>query len=227
VKRLLLTTVCSVALAWGCGSNEHDLPGGGSSAYAFEVSPGVTVTTATYRVSGPGGFTSAGQVAVGDAADVSIPLSGLPVGVGYQLDLNATASDGVTECMGSSAFDVPSTAPVTVSVHLFCGVPSGDVSVTATTNICTMIDTFDVLPAETRIGGRISLSAVAHDSDDGPSAITYKWRTNGRLLNGLTQPNFTFTCTSVGNVTIAVSASDGKCEDSLSATITCSSWSTP
>ena len=215
---------CGLALA-GCGQGSgSELAGrAGASGQALDLGSGVTVTSASYRITGPNGFSSAGTVAVGDSADVSVPVSGLPPGTGFQMDLAATASDGMTVCEGVSTFDVPASGTATVVVHLTCGIPSGEAQVTATTNICPAIDALQALPTEARLGGHMSLSVSAHDADNGPNALAYRWSANGRTLNGQVQSTLTFTCTSVGSVTIMVAVSDGTpCTDSATVTLTCS-----
>jgi hypothetical protein len=235
---------CCSALATACGqapdARERDLQG---TSQAFEVSPGVTVSTATYRVTGPGGFASAGTVAVGSTAFVTVTLGGVPLGTGYTVALSATASNGVTTCAGASPYDVTGSSPVSVVVELICAAPNaappqpppqppgpppgagqGMVSGSVTFNMCPIVDGLDVTPAEARVGGHLALVATAHDSNQGPVPLSYRWRANGSLLPGLTQPSLTFTCTSVGNVALAVSAFDGDagCNQALTATVVCS-----
>lgn len=94
----------------------------------------MTVTSASYRVIGPNGFSSAGTVTVGDSADVSVPLSGLPPGNGFEIDLAAPASDDMTVCMGTTDFDLPGGGSTTVVVHLECGIPTGGVQINGTTS---------------------------------------------------------------------------------------------
>lgn len=211
-----------VATSCGQGSDveSHER---GASSLAFEVAPGVVVSTATYQITGPGDFNSAGTVPVGSSASVPVTLSGIPIAAGYSLTLFATASDGVTTCTGSTPFDVTSSSPITVVAVLECGVPEGTVNVVASINVCPVVDTLDVSPAEVRVGGKIALSATARDSDSGPNPLAYRWRAGGSLLAS-TQPSLLFTCTSVGAVTLSVSASDGDlaCSQALTATLTCS-----
>ena len=217
---------CGAALALSaCGQGAGaDDRGSGAAGQALDIGPGVTVTSASYRVIGPNGFSSAGTVPVGSSADVSVPLSGLPAGTGFEIDLAATASDNMTVCMGTTDFDLPMGGSTTVVVHLTCGVPTGSVSVTATTNVCPVVDALQVLPNEVRVGGHMNLTATAHDSDNGPSPLGYKWFANGGQINGQTTPTLTFTCTSAGNITIKVTVTDGDvtCNDSASATLVCS-----
>jgi len=217
---------CSTLLLAACGqsSSGADDRAAGAAGQALDIAPGVTVSSATYRVVGPNGFSSAGTVAVGSSADVPVSLSGLPGGTGFEIDLAATASDGMTVCEGSTDFDLPAGGSTTVVVHLTCGIPTGAVQVTGTTNVCPVVDALQILPAETRVGGHMNLTATAHDSDNGPSSLTYQWIANGRPINGQTSPTLMFTCTTPGNVSIEVTASDGdpSCTDSSTATVMCS-----
>ncbi|HVW24741.1 MAG TPA: hypothetical protein VHC69_05195 [Polyangiaceae bacterium] len=210
--------------ACGQGGSGGDERSAGAAGQALEVAPGVTVTSATYRVTNPDGFSSAGTVSVGDSPDVAVPLAGLPPDDGFVIDLAATASDNMTVCMGMTEFDAPADGSTTVVVHLTCGVPTGAVQITGTTNVCPVVDALQALPTETRVGGRMSLTATAHDSDDGPNPLSYQWLANGHAINGQTTPNLTFTCTSAGNVSISISVSDGDpaCNDSSSVTLMCS-----
>ena len=208
----------------GCGQGPSQGPGS-TDTQALVVSPGVEVSSGTYTISGPNDFTSAGSVSIGDSADLSIVLGALPVASGYAIDVFATASDGVTLCQGTSTFDVtgPST---TVSVHLVCGVPTGDLQLNASINVCPRVDGLDVLPAEAEIGGRMSLAATAHDADNGPSPLSYKWEIHGAPLPNHPQPTLVLTCTAPGTFNVAVTVSDGDptpgCSDTLPAAVTCS-----
>jgi hypothetical protein len=215
---------CALALS-GCGqATSADDRVAGKSGQALDLGSGVTVTSASYRVVGPNGFNSAGTVPVGDSFDVSVPLAGLPPATGFEIDLAATASDNMTVCMGTTDFDLPQGGSTTVVVHLTCGIPTGSVQVTGTTNVCPVVDALQVLPLETRIGGHMNLTATAHDSDNGPSPLSYKWFANSHQVTGQTSPTLTFTCTSAGNVTMKVVVSDGdvSCNDSATATLMCS-----
>ena len=224
VSLLVVLVVGPGAVGCGQGPSRGADESAAAGGQALVISPGVTVSSATYTIAGPNDFTSAGTVPVGDSPDLSIVLSGLPIGAGYEIEVASTASDGVTTCEATALFDVtgPST---TVMVHLVCGVPTGNVQVIGSLNVCPVLDGLDASPAEARIGGRASLVASAHDSDNGPSPIAYKWAINGAPLGNHPQPTLNFTCTSAGTVAIKVSVSDGDpdptCTDSLAAFVTC------
>lgn len=190
------------------------------------MAPGVTLANANFTVEGPGGFSSAGTVSVGSSADVSIVLGHLPVGQGYVASIDTLASDGLTRCSGSTAFDVTDGSAVfTVVVHLDCGVPVGDVSVQATLNVCPVIDSLDASPLDVALGGVSNLTLSAHDSDTGPGPLSYGWAVNGIRLTRQTASSLGFTCTTSGEVTIAGIVSDGDlnpaCADTAVAKVSC------
>jgi len=208
----------------GCGhANPSPPSGGGELGQGLVVSPGVTVNSATYTITGPNGFTSAGTVAIGESPDVSVVVT-LPVGQGYELVVSGTASDGVTVCDGTATFDVtnPNT-PLTLVVHLECAVPSGDVSFEAPVNICPVIDDLSASPVNLKVGGVASLSVGAHDSDSGPSPLAYSWTVNGVTLPNKITPALSFTCTSLGVVTLGARVSDGdtSCIDTATVNVSC------
>lgn len=211
--------------ASGCGqASPGDGRGSASGSEALVLSPGVTVSTGTYAIVGPDDFTSAGTVAIGDSPDLSIVLGGLPLASGYEIDVSAIASDGVTLCDASAVFDVvgPTT---TVQVHLVCGVPEGQILVTGTFNVCPVLDGVDALPNNALIGGKVSLTAFGHDADNGPSPLAYQWATNGVLLKNHPQPALNFFCTTPGVVAVRAGVSDGDpdptCADSLTTNVSC------
>src|SRR3954470_9624156 len=79
------------------GSNPSDAVG-----FGLQLSPGVMVNQGVYTISGPNGFFSAGNVAIGESVDLPVLVGPLPIGTEYQLDLTAPASDGQTVCEGQS-----------------------------------------------------------------------------------------------------------------------------
>ena len=233
MKRMITVTAAARASGWwgllaclvACGQ----VPGNRSSGavgLGLQLSPGTTVSEAVYTIAGPNGFFSAGSVAVGESADLPVVLQNLPVGTGYELDVTATASDGQTNCDGNSTFDVVNANPMTVVVHLVCAVPSGDATVTATLNICPVIDNLSASPNDVRLGGTVALTSSAHDSDLGPSPLVYKWAVNGAPLKGPLQPNLNFACSTPGTFNFTLSVSDGDatpgCADNLSVVSRCS-----
>jgi len=212
----------------GCGQASHGGNSGPNGALdlGLQLAPGTTVSEAVYTISGPNGFFSAGNVAVGESADVPVVLQHLPLGTGYELDMSAPASDGQTLCQGTSTFDISDGNPKTVVVHLVCAVPSGEAAVFASLNICPLIDSLGASPMDVRLGGTVALTSAAHDSDSGPSPLGYKWAINGAPLKAQSGPNLKFLCSSAGSFNFTLTVSDGDttpgCADVLSLTAHCS-----
>jgi hypothetical protein len=194
--------------------------------FGLQLAPGVTVTQAAYTITGPNNFVSAGNVPVGESTDLTVPVGTLPIGNGYQLSVTAPASDGQTLCEGQATFDVTDASPKSVLVQLVCAVPSGEVALTATLNICPMIDSLSASPTDVKLGGTVALTSSAHDSDLGPSPLSYKWSINGAPLPPQTQPNLSFVCSQSGTFNFTLSVSDGDitpgCADNLSVVARCS-----
>jgi hypothetical protein len=207
----------------GCGEAQ-DSRAQASLHEGLQVSPNAWVTSATYTLSGPNGFVSAGSVAVGDSADVSIELGGLPVGAAYEISVSATATDGLTMCNGNKTFDVTSgNTTVTEVVHLDCSVPTGDVSVNGSINTCPVLDDLTASPLALSVGGVSTLTASAHDPDNGPQTLNYSWFVNDVHLPKQTAPSLNFACSSPGDLTIGVSVSDGdpNCATTANVKVSC------
>jgi len=220
--------VLSALASWGCSARPPvgDPDDGGESGFGLQHASGASLSSASYTIEGPSGFLSAGNVAVGPTADVPVTVGHLPLGVGYVVSIDATASDGVTVCSGSTPFDVADASAVfTVVVHLDCAVPSGDVSVAGSLNRCPVVDGIDAVPLDVRLGGVSRLTLFAHDSDTGPSPLSFGWAVNGIKLARQTTPTLAFTCTTASDVTIAGTVSDGDpdpaCADASAVKVSC------
>jgi hypothetical protein len=205
-SRIVYFALAALAVAtMSCADPRTD-----GASIAFQVSPGVTLSAATYWVIAPDGTVTTGNVAVGNSATVPVILSGLPTATGYQLIVSGLASDGITGCSGSATFNSP-TPSTGVIVKLTCGTPSspGQALVTATVNSCPIIDGFVANPSAAVIGGSMALQVTGHDPDSGPAALIYAWSADGGTLTGSTTPAATFTCAQAGTFHISVAASDG------------------
>jgi hypothetical protein len=210
----------------GCGEAQPSVAAGGSVEQGLQLPSGASVSVATYAISGPNDFASAGTVPVGDTADVPVVVSHLPVGQGYELAVSATASDGLTVCEGSTTFDVTDgAATLSLIAHLECAVPSGELDFQAIVNICPVLDGLSASPSSLNLGGMSRLVVAAHDSDSGPAPIAYSWSLNGVKLPRQSAPTLSFSCSSLGEVTIAALVSDSdpnpSCADSSSIKVTC------
>jgi len=115
--------------------------------------------------------------------------------------------------------------PVTVALTCHEAPRTGSVMVSGALNVCPTIDSLSASPTEVQVGGTVALVVAAHDSDAGPSALSYAWATTAGTLSSASAQNPTFTCGAAGTATVTVSVADGDpaaaCADTLSAQITC------
>lgn len=194
------------------------------ASIALQVSPGVTLSAATYWVIAPNGSVTTGTVAVGTSATVRVIISGLPMATGYQLIVSGLASDGITGCSGSATFNSP-TPSTGVPVTLVCAAPPapGQALVTATVNICPVIDGVAASPSSVAVGSSMALQVIAHDPDSGPAVLTFAWTADGGSLIGSAAAAATLTCTQAGTFHISIAASDGDatCGAAQSLAVTC------
>ncbi len=159
-SRIVFSALGALAVAMSaCADPKID-----AAKIALQVSPGVTLSTASYWVIGLDGQVTTGTVAVGNSATVRVIISGLPAATGYQLIVSGLASDGTTGCSGSATFNSP--APSSgVAVTLACAGPPapGQALVTTTVNICPVIDGISASPSSVTVGGSMALAIAAHD----------------------------------------------------------------
>lgn len=201
----------------------------GSVQLALSTSNGVALLTTTYRLTGPMSYSRTGTAAGNGDGTVGALIGGVPAGMGYQLSLDGTASDGTTTCTGSSApFNVTTGSTTTVSVSLLCRGQSsaGSVAVKATSNICPVLDGTSASATSGVVGGDpVTLTVIAHDPDSGPSALAYSWTASGGTLSAATGTSVTFTCGAVGTGQVTILVSDGypdpTCAASSVITVSC------
>src|SRR5258708_4360196 len=84
--------------ALGCGVSKPASTGdSGAVGLTLQVTPGLTLNTAAYAISGPGGFSRSGSVDETHSSMLSALISALPAGGGFTILVTATASDGATQ----------------------------------------------------------------------------------------------------------------------------------
>jgi acid phosphatase len=199
----------------------------GSVGMALLVAPGTTLNSASYQISGPQGFTRSGSIDVSHSSTLSAVISGLPGGTGYSINLTATSAEGGTSCAGSATFTVVPHQTTAVSVHVDCheSPHTGSIFLNGTLNICPSLDGISANPAEVLVGSSINISADAHDTDMGPSPLTYLWSAPTGTFGSATSASTTFTCTASGPVTLTATVSDGDpsvgCAATSSVVVTC------
>jgi len=201
-----LVGACSGPATPGIGSTVEE--GTGSLQFALQLANGTTVSSASYVITGPGGFTKAASVDVSNSGALSAVIGGLPAGTGYSITITATSTDGTTSCGGSASFNVIAGGTTTVTVHLTCheAPTTGSVLVNGTINVCPIIDSVSSNPPT---GNVIAISSAASDVDSGPQPLSYGWTTTSGTLSSATAQNPTLTCTAPGVASLTLTVSDG------------------
>ncbi len=191
------------------------------------IQGGVTLTSVSYSITGPNGFSKSGSINVASSATLSAIIGGLPTGNGFTITLSATGTDGTT-CGGSATFNVTAGTVTKVNLTLDCHQPAktGSIAVNGTINVCPNLEALSASPAEVAVGASLSLSAAADDPDSGPSALSYNWTASSGTLTGANTSSPSFQCLTTGTATISVTVSDGdalaSCAAQGSLQVTCS-----
>jgi hypothetical protein len=209
----ILASFASAGLVGACGGPAT--AGVGSTAEAagslqlgLQLANGTTVSSASYVIVGPGGFTKAASLNVSNSNTISAVIGGLPAGTGYSITITATSTDGTTNCGGSASFNVTAGGTTTVTVGLTCheAPTTGSVAVNGTINVCPTIDSVSSTPPT---GNVIAISSSASDPDSGPQPVSYHWTTTSGTLSSATAQSPTLTCTAPGVASLTLTVSDG------------------
>jgi hypothetical protein len=234
---ILALAALSATAAVNCSSNSSKPSigavdeNGGDVGLNLDIAPGVSISSVSYTITGPNGFTKTGSIDVSNSTTISATIGGLPAGTGYTITLSATAADGGINCTGSAGFDVTARATSTVTVHLLCQRQrnTGSVLVNGTLNICPVIDSVSATDA---VNGVIQVSSTASDLDNGPSPLSYSWVvvSGPGTLSSATAQNPMVTCTGAGTVNLKLTVSDGdngtNCPDVFTTAVNCTAAST-
>jgi phospholipase C len=228
---LAILSLGTYALGSGCAGDRASAPGASTTAAGSLnvalLAGTVQLTTVSYTITGPNGFSKSGSLDVSASATLSALIGGLPAGAGYAITLSATGPDAGTTCGGSATFAITANAVTQVGVTLDCHQPAktGSVAINGTVNVCPAVQAVSALPASVNVGGTIALSATAVDADGGPSPLTYSWTADHGTLTGATTASPTFLCTAPGVASVTLTASDGDatpgCAATSSVSVTC------
>jgi arylsulfatase A-like enzyme len=193
----------------------------GSLGLNLQAAPGVTLNAVTYSITG-NGFTKSGTIDVSGSSTISGTIGGIPAGSGYTITLTATSAEGSASFTGSAKFNVVAGKTSAVTIHLKGTTTSGNGSVTVngTLNVGPVIDELTVTPLEVNVGSKITLTGVATDADQGPSALTYYWSTTGGVIDNPIAANATLTSTTPGTFTVKLTVSDGEITTTASSPVT-------
>ncbi|HKP55393.1 MAG TPA: hypothetical protein VJV78_01660, partial [Polyangiales bacterium] len=231
MKLALAMSIAGVAVS-ACSGKDNGSVGvadAGSVGFALSLPAGASVDTVNYTLTGPNGYSKMGSFSVaGSGTTFTHTLPGIPAGMGYQITLSATSSDG-RPCVGKSmSFNVVARQSVNVAVVLSCEGKgtAGSIIIGGTLNICPVADSAIANPSMANVGSTIALTGEGSDEDSGPSALTYAWTATGTAgsLSNANSANATFTCNAAGTstVTLTVSDSDTQCTgNTLTVDVTC------
>jgi acid phosphatase len=222
----LVPFACSDA---GRGPNGTPSPDStGEVGLSLRTANGEILNAVSYQITGSGGFSKSGSIDVSQSTMISATIGGLPAGTGFTITLTGTTVEGNTVCAGSAMFDVFTHQSSSVMVKLTCheAPRTGSALVTGALNICPVIDGVGASPQEVNVGGSLTLSAMAHDSDAAPAALSYSWSAATGTFSDAKSPSPMFTCTATGPVDVTVTVSDGDatpgCADKSTVTVNCS-----
>jgi phospholipase C len=243
VGTILLGAASATALVGGCssagsthesnGANGSDPTGSasdgtkesGTIGLSLQVGTGVTLSTLSYTITGPGGFSRMGTIDVSNSTTISAIIGGIPFGNGYLISLSGKSVEGTATCAGSASFNIVSAATTPVAVHIACAVQpgTGTIAVNGMVNVCPIIDSVGASPAEVTTGNSLALSSAAVDPDNGPSPLAFSWTASSGTLTNAGTANPTFTCAQAGTATITLTAFDGDatCASHQSVNVTC------
>jgi hypothetical protein len=226
-ERAILVTC--LALAMGCSAERSGPEDLDSLRLQLDFGSGVMLTSVHWDLTGPnmadgGAFPERmgnWTVMSSDVITANFGAPPLPTGMGYDVKVSGTASDGVSTCSGEVVFNMP--RPNVLMIPLTC---TGIASVSATTSVCPVIDSLSVTPAEVYLGASMQLTLAAHDADNGPSPLTATWSATSGMLTNQSTTGATFTCTAAGPAVVSVSVDDGtpnmQCVDTSSVNVVCS-----
>jgi len=231
-RSALIACLATSAAIGGCSSGAESPDSGRESVGSIDLNlqlGGATLEQVSYAIVGPNDYARSGTLEVANSSVLSAVVGGLPVGDGYTITLDGTTSNGATSCTGSGTFDIAAHETTAVPVHLLCHEvqTTGSAQIGGTFNVCPVIDGVTANPAEVLVGSSVSLSASAHDSDSGPSALSYSWSADSGAFDDATSASPVFTCTAPGAVTLTLSVSDGDPAASCSAEATTTIICTP
>jgi hypothetical protein len=97
----------------------------------------------------------------------------------------------------------------------------GAAAVDGTASACPSVTTFELLPSEVTLGSAMALRGAA--LDPGGGEVSYAWRASNPagVVVDPTYPATSLRCDAPGTVVVTLTASNGKCADSMSGVVDC------
>src|SRR5450432_444288 len=229
-----LTALAAVALLGGAvvtSCSKTTNPTDVGTAKLALIIDGATVSSVAYTVlSSTNATLASGTINVSDPnATLSLDLN-LPAGTGDIVKLTATTSTNLP-CTGTSApFNIVAGQSTTVNLTLTCGggtpaTGTGSATITATVvqgDNCPSIVSSSASPAQTSVGGSISVSGLATDPDTTltpPDVLTYAWSPAANF-DAPTSASTIYHCTAAGTQTLTLTVNDNHVPNSCPAVTT-------
>jgi hypothetical protein len=197
-----------LALSASCATDTPDRTSG-SLSIDLVLRGDTDIDEVTYHVSGNGIDPIEGAIDTSaPGTTYSLEVFGLAEAKNYQVEMMATTVDKTTTCAGVAQFDVVSNQITLVYLVLRCGRPEalGGVRVNASINYCAEIILAVAALLQTSVGNDIEVYVVADDWEG--DGVEYFWSATGGTIASPTATATTYTCTEVGNQSIAVRISD-------------------
>jgi hypothetical protein len=198
-----------LALSTSCATGDTPDRTSGSLSIDLELRGDTDIDEVIYRVSGNGIDPIEGAIDTSAAGTTySLEVFGLAEAKNYQVEMMATTVDKTTTCAGVAQFDVAANQITLVYLVLRCGRPEalGGVRVNASINYCAEIILAVAALLQTSVGNDIEVYVVADDWEG--DGVEYFWSATGGTIASPTATATTYTCTEVGNQSIAVRISD-------------------
>jgi len=147
-------------------------------------------------------------------------VSHVPIGMGYEVQVDATSVDGLVACTGVAQVDIRAGQTIEIGVTLTCkNVDDGQIHVVIGVSCPWFQVTYTVSPLTASVGGEISVSATTTEPDGG--AVSYAWTSSSGVFEDATRPETTYTCTNAGASMLMVQATTGPCHATKALTIDC------
>src|SRR5262249_7810943 len=102
---MLALSLGSIGAVVGCNDHGRAVDGEGPTGevgIALVLPGGATIDSVSYSITGPMGFTKTGTINVSNSTKLTGIISGIPAGMGFQITLTTTTTDGRTTCAGSA-----------------------------------------------------------------------------------------------------------------------------
>lgn len=220
--------------AGGSGPTVPGQPGAdntGTVGLQLTLPSGVQINAVAWTVTGPNGASTvvqSGTLDVQNSAAINFLVGGIPAANGYAVSLSATATDGVTTCLGSGTFNMAARTTTSVYVLLQCTQPAseaGSAQINAAAYSCASISSIAASPTEVNVGASAALSATASGPGADGGAITFSWTATSGTFDTPNASSANFSCTTAGAATVTLTVSDGLVPDGGSCSSTLSSQS--